>query len=155
MLSHALPGASPWSPLYTCSILVLVHIFNPSFGTQFSSQFWCTPFIWIINVILRPALIPQHSLRSAMPGASPWSPQYTCSIPVMVHMFNLFFLLMFYLNYQSYTLTCTYGMALTALSQLARGKPPGPPSAYTLTCTYAMALAALSQVARGNHHTHA
>ena len=62
---------------------------------------------------------------------------------------------MFYLNYQSYTLTCTYGMALAALGQLARGKPPGPPSAYTLTFTCAMALTALSQVARGNRHTHA
>ena len=85
-----------------------------------------------------------HSTRFARPGASPWSPQYTCLTSV--------FLLIFQLNYQSYTLTCTYGMAL---GQLARGKPPGPPSAYTLTFTYAMALTALSQVARGNRHTHA
>ena len=62
---------------------------------------------------------------------------------------------MFYLNYQSYTLTCTYAMALAVVGQLARGKPPEPPSAYTLTCTYAMALAALGQVVRGNCHPHA
>ena len=69
-----------------------------------------------------------HSLRSAMPsqGQAPGSPSahvqfqfwYTCLISV--------FLPMFYLHYQSYTLTCTNGMALTALSQLARGKPLGP-----------------------------
>ena len=57
------------------------------------------------------------SLGYALPGARPW---YTCLISVL--------LLMFYLSYQSYTLACTNGMALTALGQLARGKPLGPPS---------------------------
>ena len=31
------------------------------------------------------------SLGHAFPGASPWAPQYTCSIPVLIHMFNLCF----------------------------------------------------------------
>ena len=96
----------------------------------FISQFGCTSFIWIINLILRPALIPQHLLHLAMPcqGQAPGPPSthflfqfwYTC-------LFSLL-LLMFYLNYQTYTLACTNGMALTALGQLARGKPLGPPS---------------------------
>ena len=69
------------------------------------------------------------SLGHALPGASPWSPQCTFFIPVLVHMFNLCFATNFlFLSYQTYTLACTNGMALAALSQLARGKPLGPPS---------------------------
>ena len=85
-------GQTPWTPWYTCLISVLVLMFNPSFGTHFSSQFCCTSFIWIINIILRPALIPQHSLHSAMPcqGQAPGPPVHIF-IPVLVHMFNLCF----------------------------------------------------------------
>ena len=110
---HSLPGACPLDPL--------VLMFNPSFGTHFSSQFWCTSFIWIINVILRPGLITQHSLHSAMPcqGQAPGPPSthflflvwYTCLISLL--------LVMFYLSYQTYTLACTNGMALAA----CQGKP--------------------------------
>ena len=63
---------------YTSLIPVFLHIsylmawwWLQPFHTHFSYTgiFWCTSFIWIINVILRPALIPQHLLRLAMPGA--------------------------------------------------------------------------------------
>ena len=47
---------------------------------------------------------------------------YTCLISLL--------LLIFYLSYQTYTLANTNGMALVALSQLARGKPLGPFSAH-------------------------
>ena len=126
--SARLPGESP------------IHMLNPSSGRHLQSQlwctcfipvlvhtqFWCTSFIWIINVILRPALIPPHSLHLAMPcqGQAPGPPSthflfqfwYTC-------LFSLL-LLMFYLNYQTYTLACTNGMALTALRQLAIRQAP-------------------------------
>ena len=39
---HSLPGACPLDPL--------VHMFNPSSGTYFLSQFWYTCFIWIVKV---------------------------------------------------------------------------------------------------------
>ena len=125
------PGTHVQSQLwYSCLIPVLVHTSYLSSGTHLSSQFWCTPLTQIINVTLRPALIPQDSLHSAMPcqGQAPGPPSmhvqfqfwYTC-------LFSLL-LLMFYLSYQTYTLACTNGMALAVLGQLARGKPLGPPS---------------------------
>ena len=100
--SARLPGESP------------IHMLNPSSGRHLQSQlwctcfipvlvhtqFWCTSFIWIINVILRPALIPPHSLRLAMPcqGQAPGPPSthflflfwYTFLISLLLLMFYLF-----------------------------------------------------------------
>ena len=129
MLVTACRGHAPWTPWYACLIPVLVLMFNPSFGTHFSSQFWYTSFIQIINVILRPGLITQHSLHSAMPcqGQAPGPPSthflflfwYTCLISLL--------LVMFYLSYQTYTLACTNGMALTVLSHAFPGASPWAP----------------------------
>lgn len=68
----------------TCIITVLVHTSHLSSGTHLSSKFYHTSFLWIIYVILRTALIVQHSLHSAytLPGASPW---FICSMPVFIH----------------------------------------------------------------------
>ena len=156
---------------------------NPSFGTQFSSQFWYSCLIPVLvhnsqlssgvllsseSLMLYLDLHLYHSTHFAQPCLARGK--------ALVHMFNLcfatnvlfklsklhfslhqwhgtripsqgqapgcpsthvqfqfwytslisVFLPMFYLHYQSYTLTCTNGMALTVLSQLARGKPLGP-----------------------------
>ena len=88
-----------------------------SYTGIFSSQFWCTSFIWIINLILKPALIPQHSLRSAMPcqGQAPGAPSrhflflfwYTSLISLLLLMFYLFKLSSFHFSlHQWYGTRC-------------------------------------------------
>ena len=68
--------------IMTCLIPVLVHTSHLTSGTHLSSEFWHTSFLWIIYVILRPAVIVQHSLHSA----------YTlCLTPVFIHIFKISF----------------------------------------------------------------
>ena len=101
----ARPGASPWSPQYTCSIPVLVHMFNLCFSTYFLvklSKLHFNLHLWHGTHCARPACQRQapwtsqclyfnlhlcHGTRRARPGCQGKSP-YTCLIPVPVHMLN-------------------------------------------------------------------
>ena len=85
----------------SCLIPVLVHMYNPSFVTHFSSQFWYTWYTSFIPVLVYifhlNHLFYTYTctyttaltlLGHALPGANPWS---TSLIPFLVHIFNLCF----------------------------------------------------------------
>ena len=90
---HSLLGAHPLDPL--------VHMLNPSSGTHLYSQFWYTLLISVVVYFIHlnhqcytytcTYTTALALLGHALPGASPWSPQYTFLISVQVHMFNLSF----------------------------------------------------------------